>query len=135
MLDFDYECERLQSVEAIVDPFQSEHLEQFFWGSKIIRIPVYKTMSKLITNHPNVSVAVNFASLRSCYNFTRDILLNYSSRIKTIAIIAEGVPDNLTRHMVALAKEHDVTIIGPATVGGIKPRCFKVNFLVNFRFF
>jgi ATP citrate (pro-S)-lyase len=32
--------------------------------------------------------------------------------IKTIAIIAEGIPENLTRKLILAAKEKDVTIIG-----------------------
>jgi len=127
MLDFDYECDRMQSVEAIIDQFQSEHLEQFFWGSNIIRIPVYKTISKALQNHPKVTIAINFASQRSCYNFAVDLLQNHSDKIKTQTIIAEGVPDNLTRHLCCLAYEKGVTIIGPSTVGAIKPGAFKVS--------
>ena len=41
-------------------------------------------------------------------------------KIKTIAIIAEGIPENKTKKLNALAAERGVTIIGPATVGGIK---------------
>ncbi len=46
-----------------------------------------------------------------------------------VAIIAEGIPENMTRKMNKLAKEKGVTIIGPATVGGIKPGCFKIGTL------
>ncbi|KAK7075921.1 ATP-citrate synthase, partial [Halocaridina rubra] len=47
--------------------------------------------------------------------------------IRTIAIIAEGIPENLTRILIKRAKEKGVSIIGPATVGGIKPGCFKIG--------
>ena len=39
-----------------------------------------------------------------------------SIQIRTIAIIAEGIPENLTRQLVKKAKEKGVCIIGPATV-------------------
>ena len=68
---------------------------------------------------------VNFASLRSAYDVTLDAL--QFPQIKTIAIIAEGIPENMTRHLIREAKGKDVTIIGPATVGGIKPGCFRIG--------
>jgi ATP citrate (pro-S)-lyase len=47
--------------------------------------------------------------------------------IKTIAIIAEGVPERRAKQILSVAKERGVLIIGPATVGGIKPGCFKIG--------
>ena len=44
-----------------------------------------------------------------------------------IAIIAEGIPEHLTRLLNEKARAKGVTIIGPATVGGIKPGCFKIG--------
>jgi succinyl-CoA synthetase alpha subunit len=40
---------------------------------------------------------------------------------RCIAIIAEGVPELHTREIISSANNKDVMIIGPATVGGIKP--------------
>ena len=48
-------------------------------------------------------------------------------QIKTIAIIAEGIPENLTRKLIKTAEAKNVTVIGPATVGGVKPGCFKIG--------
>merc|ERR1712168_853757 len=48
-------------------------------------------------------------------------------QIRTIAIIAEGIPENFTRKLIKLADKKGVTIIGPATVGGVKPGCFKIG--------
>jgi len=48
-------------------------------------------------------------------------------QIRTIAIIAEGIPENQTRQLIKMAHEKKVCIIGPATVGGIKPGCFKIG--------
>lgn len=54
--------------------------------------------------------------------------MSYSaSQIRTIAIIAEGIPENMTRILIKKATEAGVSIIGPATVGGIKPGCFKIG--------
>jgi len=47
--------------------------------------------------------------------------------IKTIAIIAEGVPERQTRSMIKKAQSKNVGIIGPATVGGITPGKFRIG--------
>ena len=54
-------------------------------------------------------------------------LILSAPQIRTIAIIAEGIPENLTRVLIKKARELGVSIIGPATVGGIKPGCFKIG--------
>jgi ATP citrate (pro-S)-lyase len=49
------------------------------------------------------------------------------TQIKSIAIIAEGVPERHAREILHLAIQKGVLIIGPATVGGIKPGCFRIG--------
>lgn len=115
MLDFDYICSRKQgSVCALVYPFTGDHKLKFYWGQKEIMIPVYNDMSKAMDKHPDADVLINFASLRSAYDSTIKTL--EFKQIRTIAIIAEGIPENFTRKMIKYANEKDVTIIGPATV-------------------
>lgn len=126
MLDFDFVCSRKEwSVVALVYPFTGDHKQKFYWGHKEILIPVYKNMSDAMKKHPDADVMINFASLRSAYESTLETL-EYP-QIRTIAIIAEGIPENMTRKMIKEATLKNVTIIGPATVGGIKPGCFKIG--------
>jgi len=69
------------------------------------------------------------------------------SQVRTIAIIAEGVPERVSdefpnkcvvescinpttqraREILHHAQKKGITIIGPATVGGIKPGSFKIG--------
>lgn len=44
------------------------------------------------------------------------LVLSVFLQIHTIAIIAEGIPEALTRKIIKVADEKGVTIIGPATV-------------------
>ncbi|XP_026574016.1 ATP-citrate synthase isoform X2 [Pseudonaja textilis] len=126
MLDFDYVCSRDDpSVAAMVYPFTGDHRQKFYWGHKEILIPVFKNMADAMKKHPEVDVLINFASLRSAYDSTVETM-NYP-QIRTVAIIAEGIPEALTRRLIKMADEKGVTIIGPATVGGIKPGCFKIG--------
>ncbi|XP_057668434.1 ATP-citrate synthase isoform X1 [Diorhabda carinulata] len=126
MLDFDFVCNRnAPSVVAIIYPFTGDHKQKFYWGHKEILIPVYKQMKDAMTKHADADVLVNFASLRSAYSSTVETM-EYP-QIRTIAIIAEGIPENYTRKLIKLADEKKVSIIGPATVGGLKPGCFKIG--------
>jgi len=126
MLDFDYVCSRESpSVVASVYPFSGNHKQKFYYGHKEIMVPVYREMNEALKKHPDASVMVSFASLRSAYESTLEAL-KYS-QIRCIAIIAEGIPERLTQKLNKIARAKNVTIIGPATVGGIKPGCFKIG--------
>ncbi|XP_077595253.1 ATP-citrate synthase-like isoform X1 [Stigmatopora nigra] len=126
MLDFDYVCSRDEpSVTAMVYPFTGDHKQKFYWGHKEILLPVYKNMADAMKKHPEVDVMISFASLRSAFDSTVEAMQH--PQIHTIAIIAEGIPEALTRKIIKTADEKGITIIGPATVGGIKPGCFKIG--------
>ncbi|ORX95628.1 ATP-citrate synthase [Basidiobolus meristosporus CBS 931.73] len=127
MLDFDFICGRkTASVAAMVYPFGGNHNQKFYWGTKETLIPVYKSLEEAIRKHSDVDTVVNFASSRSVYSSTVEIM-EYSDQIKSVAIIAEGVPERRARQILHLANQKGVLIIGPATVGGIKPGCFKIG--------
>lgn len=126
MLDFDFMCQRERpSVAAMIYPFGGHHVQKFYWGTKETLIPVFTSVEEAISRFPEVNVVVNFASFRSVYESTKE-LLNFP-QIKTIGIIAEGVPEKRARQLLWEAKAKNVLIIGPATVGGIKPGCFKIG--------
>jgi ATP citrate (pro-S)-lyase len=126
MLDFDFSCGReTPSVAAMIYPFGGHHIQKFYWGTKETLLPVYTSLDEAVKKHPDVDVVVNFASSRSVYSSTLDVF-KYS-QIKSIAIIAEGVPERHAREILHLAVQKGVLIIGPATVGGIKPGCFRIG--------
>ena len=126
MLDFDYSCGReTPSVAAMIYPFGGHHIQKFYWGTKETLLPVYTSMEEAIKKHSDADVVVNFASSRSVYSSTLEIMA--FPQIKAIALIAEGVPERHAREILHLAVEKNVLIIGPATVGGIKPGCFRIG--------
>ncbi|KAG0174763.1 citrate synthase [Apophysomyces sp. BC1034] len=127
MLDFDFMCKRdSPSVACMVYPFGGSHVQKFYWGTKETLIPVFTTLKEAIDKFPEVDVVVNFASCRSVFDSTREIF-EFSEQIKTVAIIAEGVPERRARQLLYEASQRKVLVIGPATVGGIKPGCFKIG--------
>ena len=126
MLDFDQMCKRQRpSVAAMIYPFGGSHVQKFYWGDKETLLPVTTSVGEACQKFPEVDCVVNFASFRSVYDSTME-LMNHS-QIKTIAIIAEGVPERRAKQILKVAKEKGVLIIGPATVGGLKPGCFKIG--------
>ena len=126
MLDFDYVSGRdLPSVAAIINPTGSDSFTKFFFGTKEILIPVYKSLERAVERHPNVDVMINFASFRSAASSTEEALA--FPQLRTIVIIAEGVPERRTKLLTSKAKSLGKMIIGPATVGGVKAGCFKIG--------
>jgi len=125
MLDFDTMCRKESpSVVGIITPEQGG-FEKFFWGTKEITIPRYRSLAAATAAHPEADTVVNFASERSAYQATREMLL--SDTIQVIAVIAEGVPERHARELRAIARERGKWIIGPATVGGVKAGAFRIG--------
>ncbi|WFD29891.1 ATP citrate synthase [Malassezia sp. CBS 17886] len=126
MLDFDFACGRqTPSVAAMVYPFGGQHIQKFYWGTKETLLPVYTSLQEAVAKHPDVDVVVNFASSRSVYASALEVL--DLPQIRALALIAEGVPERHAREILWRAKNAGVLVIGPATVGGIKPGCFRIG--------
>jgi len=125
MLDFDYVCRRPEpSIACIIDPTQ-DGLHKCFMGPREILIPIYSTLSQAAREHPDADVVVNFSSFRSAYPTSKEALL--ADTIRTVAIIAEGVPERRTRELIEIATQRGRWIIGPATVGGIAAGAFRIG--------
>lgn len=126
MLDFDYACGRqTPSVAAMIYPFGGHHVQKFYWGTKETLLPVYASVAEAVKKCPDADVLVNFASCRSVYQSTMEAL--EFPQLRSIALIAEGVPERHAREILHAAIQKKVLIIGPATVGGIKPGCFRIG--------
>ncbi len=126
MLDFDYASGRkTPSVAAMINPTGNDGFQKFFFGPKEILVPVYKSMKNAAARHPNVDVMINFASFRSAASSTEEAFA--IPQIRTIVIIAEGVPERRMQELTIKAKKLSKVIIGPATVGGIVAGQFKIG--------
>ncbi len=125
MLDFDYMCRKdSPSVVALITPERGGY-EKVFWGTHEIRVPRLRSIAEAVAQFPDADVMVNFASQRSAFDVTMEALA--TDTIRTIAVIAEGVPERQSRIMAATAKQRGKWIIGPATVGGVKAGAFKIG--------
>ena len=124
MLDFDYCCRRdMPSVAAIVNPGRFGN-HKVFWGKKEIFIPIYPDVKTAINANADIDVMINFASFRSSFDTTMEAM--DEENIRTVVVIAEGIPERLARKLRATAVAKNKVIIGPATVGGITAGAFKM---------
>lgn len=125
MLDYDYTIKRTKpSVAAIVAPTSTNKFEKFFYGPEEIMVPIYKNTAEAKAHQPQADVLLNFASFRTAYDVTMEAL--EIGGFSSIMITAEGIPERLARGMNETAREKNVTVIGPATVGAIAPGAFKI---------
>ena len=126
MLDFDYLCQReTPSVAAIVNPTGRAGFHRPFFGKGEILIPIYRSLPEATAAHPAADVMVNFASFRSAFDATMTAL--EQPTLRTIAVIAEGVPERKARILAATARQLGKVVIGPATVGGLAAGAFKIG--------
>jgi len=125
MLDYDYTVGReIPSVAALVIAAGARKFELFFFGSEQIRIPVYQNTQQAVENHPEARVFLNFASFRTAYEVTVDALK--LKHFKIIMITAEGIPERMARMINVEARKQHITLIGPASVGGITAGAFRI---------
>jgi ATP citrate (pro-S)-lyase len=111
MLDFDFICKRsTPSVAGIIYTFGGQFVSKMYWGTSETLLPVYQEVPKAMAKHPDVDVVVNFASSRSVYSSTME-LMEYP-QIKTIAIIAEGVPERVSHSHSGVGKMFKVLTLG-----------------------
>lgn len=125
MMDYDYVIGRSKpSVAAIVAPTGGSIFDKFFFGPDEVMVPLYRTTAEAAAKHKNADVLLNFASFRTAYDVTMEAL--EMPQFKTIMVTAEGIPERMARKMNQAARDKNVTVIGPATVGGIAPGAFKI---------
>lgn len=55
-------------------PSSGDHKQKFYWGHKEILLPVYKNMADAMRKHPEVDVVISFASLRSAFDSTMEVM-------------------------------------------------------------
>jgi len=94
MLDFDFICKRKNpSVAGIIYTFGGQFVSKMYWGTSETLLPVYQNVEKAMAKHADVDTVVNFASSRSVYSSTMELM--EFPQVRTIAIIAEGVPERV----------------------------------------
>jgi hypothetical protein len=109
MLDFDFICKRsTPSVAGIIYTFGGQFVSKMYWGTSETLLPVYQSVDKAMAKHADVDTVVNFASSRSVYQSTME-LMEYP-QIRSIAIIAEGVPERVSKTQKLSITRHELIV-------------------------
>ncbi len=129
MLDYDFLCRRQPSVSAIVNPARAGW-HKVFWGKTEMTVPVYRSLGEAFLRQlpdqgKQVEVLINFASARSAVPVVMEGL-GYKS-LRCMVVVAEGIPERLTRQMAVRARDKGVMVVGPATVGGLRAGAFRIG--------
>ena len=126
MLDFDYISGRDPSVIGILDPRKTKDMNvKFNYGGSTILIPLISNFKKGMKKFRNADHIVSFASFRSAFKTTME-MLDYD-HFNSITIIAEGIPEQKERLLCMKAKSKNKVLIGPATVGMISPGNLRIG--------
>ena len=119
ILDYDYISGLKEPSVAAIFYIGSVKKINVFWGKNEISIPVFNNINDIIKANLNITIALNYYSFRSSYDTTLEIMKIPS--IKSISIIAEGIPVRQSKMIKYIGEQKNITILGPSTVGAIFP--------------
>jgi len=92
-------------------------------GTQVHGIPVYDTVKEAVKKH-GADASIIFVPAP----FAADAALEaLNSELKTVVIITEHIPVKDAIHVMASAKQHGATVIGPNTPGIITPKECKLG--------
>ncbi len=86
-------------------------------GAKVHGVPVYNTVEEAVKKH-SANASIIFVPARFASNAALEAL---EGGLKTIVIITEHIPVKDAIQVMARAKQHGATVIGPNTPGIITP--------------
>lgn len=87
-------------------------------GTDVEGIPVYNSVAEALQNHPAINAASIYVPPRFVLGAAREAIQN---KIPLIHIIAEGVPTQDTTEIIELARQAEVRVVGPSSIGIVSP--------------
>ncbi len=101
--------------------------ERFFFGKHETLIRVYPTLSSIPKEmREKVNMLLNVSSGRRTFTSTVEAIDAFPN-LKLGTLFAEGVPEKHAIDLFEYAKDKNVTLIGPASVGIVVPGAFKLG--------
>lgn len=126
MLDYDFLTHKKEpSVKAIIANGRKQ--ERYFWGESEVIIPVVSDLGKLSDKQRReCTMVLNVQSARRVLSSTKQALEDLPN-LKVLTIFAEQTPEVHALELDVLAKQYDVLLVGPSSVGLIVPGYFKLG--------
>ncbi len=126
MLDYDFLVGKDEpSIEAIIASGRRQ--ERYFWGESEVIIPVVPSLDRLSQEiHEHTTAVINVQSARRVRGATIEAL-EQLPHLKVVTIFAEQTPEAHSLEIMQLAKQHEVLVIGPSSVGLLIPGVTKLG--------
>lgn len=126
ILDFDFFSGKSEpSIKAILA--SGKNFSKFFFGTKEIVIPNYESFDVIPEKlKKEIKFFQNLTSGRRCYTSSLEALEHLPNLIGG-TIFAEDTPERFSIDLFEKAKEKNVFIIGPASVGLLLPNHLKLG--------
>lgn len=126
MLDYDFLVGRTApSLIGIVA--NGRQFTRFFFGKKEILIPVYPSLTSIPKkNQESANMLINVSSGRRTFTSSVDAI-NILPNLIVGTLFAEGVPEKHSIDLFEYAKDKNITLVGPASVGIVVPGSFKLG--------
>lgn len=127
ILDYDYMIGReWPSVRGIVTG-GGRKTERYFWGENEIILPVYSNLDALtLVQRQEINAILHVQSGRRVLESMTEAL-DKLPQTKLAVVFAEQTPEAHALALGKLAREKDVLITGPASVGIVVPGVFKLG--------
>jgi len=126
MLDYDFLVGRTApSIGAIVAT--GRNFNRYFFGKKEILLPVYPTLSRIPSQlKSQTNTVLNVSSGRRVLTSMIEAIDTFPNLIFG-TIFAEGVPEKHAIDLFEYAKDKNVSLVGPSSVGVVIPGSCKVG--------
>lgn len=126
MIDFDFLIGRpAPSVKAIIA--NGRKSERYFFGRNEVMIPVYESLEKVPTgSRQTINLFVNLVSGRRVLSSTTEVITQLEQLVGGV-VFAERVPEKHALELEKVAQQHDVWVLGGASVGLMVPGHIKLG--------
>lgn len=93
-------------------------------GLEVHGVPVYNTISEALENHPGINTSFVAVPNFAAYGAMEEAI---KSKIPLINVLTEHIPIADSAKAIALARQNNVRIVGPSSIGIISPGVGKVG--------
>ena len=126
ILDFDFlSGKENPSIKVIIAT--GRKFERYFFGKKEILIPVHASFDELPEKiKKDINLFLNLSSGRRVFSSTEAIMGSLSNLLGGV-IFAENVPEQHALSLYQKAKENNIFLIGPSSIGLLIPGMLKLG--------
>lgn len=93
-------------------------------GLEVHGVPVYNTISEALENHPGINTSFVAVPNFAAYGAMEEAI---KAKILLINVLTEHIPITDSAKAIALARQNNVRIVGPSSIGIISPGIGKVG--------